>query len=157
VAKWKPADNFRGWPFIEIQAEFIRRDYTVDDEAATAAPFADDELADQGFYFQALWGFSHPWIAGIRFENVSADGDSVDIPGLVTVDPDLDASRNTRTRISPQITYLITEYTRLRLQINYDMADIIVGAGTATDPDESAVSVWIAFEVGVGAHPAHKY
>jgi hypothetical protein len=42
-----------------------------------------------------------------------------------------------------------TEFSRLRLQYNYDHAQHL--------DDDTAHSVWLGFEILYGAHPAHKY
>jgi len=58
-----------------------------------------------------------------------------------------DPLRNDRWRLSPNLTWYPSEYSKLRLQYNYDdRADIGVDH-----------SVWFQFEFLLGAHAAHKF
>ena len=83
LVKWKPVQNFRGWPFVNWQSEVMYRDYHADsffDEGDPLNPFDDvvipsDGLHDWGFYTQLLYGFEPQWIAGVRYEYASGSGD----------------------------------------------------------------------------------
>lgn len=173
--KWRPVDNFRGWPFLLWQTEVMKRDYTAepfvagtvpDDDGddhghahglATIAHDAHDDddhqepgetvpgqiLRDWGFYTQLLYGFRHPWAAGVRVEWVSGSGESV--PEGRSNDP----LRDDRLRVSPLLQYQPSEFSRIRLQYNYDHATAL--------PGEDASTVWLALELLYGSHPAHKW
>ena len=52
-----------------------------------------------------------------------------------------------RYRISPELTFLPSEFSKIRLQYNLDHGESF---GTAS-------SVWMQLEFGLGAHAAHKY
>jgi len=140
VVKWRPADNFRGWPFVTWQSEFIGRNY----QAAAADPMdlPATTLHDVGFYTQLLYGFRYGWAAGLRYEYAGGSGESV---GGRAADP----MRGNRQRISPLLSWRPTEYSRIRLQYNLDRPQFL--------DDEWQSSVWLAFEVLFGEHPAHKY
>ena len=58
-----------------------------------------------------------------------------------------DPLRADRTRISPNLTWYPTEFSKLRLQYNLD------------DRQDLGVdhSVWLQFEFILGAHAAHKF
>ena len=58
-----------------------------------------------------------------------------------------DPDRDTRWRIAPALTYYPSEFSKLRLQYNYD------------DRDHVGVdhSVWLQFEFLLGTHAAHKF
>ena len=60
-----------------------------------------------------------------------------------------DPLRDDRLRVSVMAAYHTSEYSRIRLQANYEKADFLA--------DNSHFSVWIVFEIGIGAHPAHVY
>ena len=62
---------------------------------------------------------------------------------------DDDPFRDTRFRISPLLLWNASEFSRIRLQYNYDMADHL--------EDDYAHSVWLGFEASIGSHPAHQY
>ena len=58
-----------------------------------------------------------------------------------------DPDRATRWRISPDVTWYPSEFSKLRLQYNYDHR-----AGIGIDH-----SVWMQFEFLLGTHAAHKF
>ncbi len=167
--RWRPQNNFRGWPFFLWQTEIHKRDYTAAFYVpGAAAPPADDVhghshgdgsettaseevpsepipgaiLRDAGFYTQALYGFRYGWASGIRLEYASGSGQSL---GGRQNDP----LRDDRWRISPLLVWHPTEYSRFRLQYNYDRARFL--------DERDAHSAWLGGEVLYGAHPVHKY
>ena len=112
-----------------------------------------ETLKDWGFYAQLLWGFRKDWAAGIRFDYASGSGYDVHVnfqTGNVTPLPrNLDPFRDDRYRISPLLVWQPTEFSRFRLQYNYDQFKVL-GQGNAS-------SVWLGVEFMLGAHAAHKY
>src|SRR5690606_27302797 len=40
--KWRPVDNFRGWPLLPWQSEVMKRDYTADPFQGAIPPDDDD-------------------------------------------------------------------------------------------------------------------
>jgi Uncharacterized protein conserved in bacteria len=143
VAKWRPATSFRGWPFLVWETEVMSRDYEVDTLNTNFVPGGtDDTLNDWGLYTQVLYGFKPRWAAGLRFEYASGGGDG-------ETPRDEDPFRANRYRVSPLLVYHLSEFSRLRLQYNYDNAKHL--------ENDTAHSVWLGFEVLYGAHPAHKY
>jgi hypothetical protein len=172
--KWRPADNFRGWPFLLWQSEAIKRDYTAEpftgsttdtstavrgrgtpsittpldgfaaaDTGQATGDIPGALLRDWGFYTQLLYGFEYEWAAGARFEWDSGDGPSV---GGRANDP----LRDDRFRFSPLLQYQPSEFSRLRLQYNFDHATALPGNGDAN-------TVWLGLELLFGTHPAHKW
>lgn len=144
---WRPVTHFRGWPFLLWQAEIIRRDYkasgfTEVGEDGTATVLAPDVLRDWGLYSQLLYGFHYRWAAGVRFEYAKGRGASVE-------GRQADPFRDTRYRVSPLLVWHPTEFSRLRLQYNYDQAKHLT--------DKASHAVWLGFEIFYGAHPAHTY
>ncbi len=154
--KWKPQNNERGWPFLIWENELIYRRYEADaffDEGDPGDPGDDislppDDLDDWGFYTQALYGFKVNWAAGMRFEYVNGHGDSFN-EDFQPISNDDDPFRDARYRISPLLTYYPTEFSRLRLQYNYDHARHL--------DSKDAHSFWLGAEVLIGSHPAHKF
>jgi hypothetical protein len=154
LVRWRPTINFRGWPFLEWQTEIMSRDYKADafsgeDDMGNPIFIAGDTLNDWGLYTQLLYGFSYGWAAGLRGEFGTGSGNDVDADGN-PVSRETDPFRSNRYRISPLLIYHLTEFSRLRLQYNYDHADFLPGG-----PD--AHSVWFGAEVFFGAHASHKY
>jgi hypothetical protein len=108
-----------------------------------------ETLTDWGFYSQVLYGFRKGWVAGLRFDYVNGNRADYERMGL-TLDGEAlgrDPQRNERWRISPNLTWYPTEFTKLRLQYNYDDRRDI-------GQDHS---VWLQFEFLLGAHAAHKF
>ena len=140
---WRPATSFRGYPFLTWQTEIMKRDFDIDKNNPAFEPgVTSDQLEDYGLYSYLLYGFKHGWAAGLRGEVVSGsgtgEGNRAD-----------NFSRDDRFRISPMLVWQTSEFSRFRLQYNYDNADHL--------PDDDAHTVWLGAEVSFGAHPAHKY
>ncbi|MCX8072952.1 MAG: hypothetical protein N3C12_10930 [Candidatus Binatia bacterium] len=169
--RWRAENNFRGWPFFLLQGEVHKRDFTAayylpaseagahtvalhgfvprhsDGSADIPTPLPEVPLPgailrDVGFYAQGLYGFRYGWAAGLRLEFASGKGQS--LAGRA-----LDPLRSDRWRLSPLLVWLPTEYSRLRLQYNYDRAQFL--------PDRDAHTVWLSAEILYGRHPTHKY
>ena len=91
-------------------------------------------------------GLGEHWLVGLRGEYATAGGDSVEHEGMI--DHDDDAMRDTRIRISPLVAWKPSEFSRLRLQYDYDKAEHL---------EDDAHSVWLGLDVLIGAHPAHGF
>jgi hypothetical protein len=162
VLKWRPLDAERGWPFAKLEGEFLYRRYEADDYLEPLDPgdpmsplvtLPGKTLDDYGGYVQAIWGFRRPWAAGIRYEYGSGSGSDVAIDptdGSVTrVSLSRDPYRASRHRVSPLIAFHPSEFTRLRLQYNYDHQPFL--------KQRDHHSIWAGAEIILGAHPAHSY
>lgn len=147
ITKWRPAQNFRGWPFFIWQSEIMKRDYQVDQTNPNFEPGeTDDGLEDWGLYTELLYGFKYRWSAGLRFEYATGSGNGEE-------PRDEDPFRSDRYRVSPLLTYHPSEFSRIRLQYNYDNAEHL----KSQDRDEDVHSVWLGFEYILGSHPPHEY
>ena len=139
--KWKAANHHGGFPFVAWQTEAMIRRYEAGaydgSDPAQPDPLPAETLTDYGFYTQLTCGFRKGWVVGLRGDWVSADS------GAFEPDPD----RDPRWRISPNLTWFPTEYSKLRLQYNLD------------DREAEGVdhSVWLQMEFTLGAHAAHKF
>jgi hypothetical protein len=154
VFKWQPLVSDRGWPFVKLEGEVIRRDYKADsffgcedgaEECDEPLSLSGRTLHDWGAYAQVMWGFRRPWAAGIRYEYASGSGASVGPYDGRGADP----FRDDRQRIAPLLVYYPSEFTRLRLQYNYDRSDFASEAANHT--------VWLGLEFGLGPHAAHAF
>ncbi len=153
VAKWQPLTSDRGWPFVLFEVEAMRRRYQVDGFRGTlddgsVLNLADGDLTDWGTYAQLLWGFMRNWAVGLRGEYATGSGELFDSESIAFVAPPADPFRDKRYRIAPLLIRQLSEYSRLRLQYNYDEAEHL---------ENGAHSVWLGFEISLGAHPAHAY
>ena len=157
--KWRPVNHFRGWPFLLLESEIMMRDYRADNffDPASGISLPSATLKDWGGYAQLLYGFRKDWAAGIRLDYVSGSGNDVladFATGTVQVVPrNLAPFRNNRYRISPLLTWNLTEFSRLRLQYNYDHNKDRLPGFNRRDYH----SIWLGAEVALGAHAAHKF
>ncbi len=145
--KWKPANAFKGFPFVKVQGELMYRDLFAD-ASATSSETAQNSatFVDWGGYLQVNWGFKPGFVAGIRADSVGGDTGASDALGVES-NPDAAALAH-RFRLSPVLTWFPTEYSKLRLQYNFDHGDALTA-------DEH--SLWLQLEFLLGAHSAHKF
>lgn len=145
--KWKPTNAFRGFPFVKVQAEWMHRSAStgegreqpeVSERAEVSEhPEVSTTFRDWGSYLQVNYGYKAGYVAAVRVERV--DGD--------TGHPQ-DEALAARWRFSPALTWFPTEYSKLRLQYNFDKGDAFAG---------TEHSVWLQLEFLLGAHAAHKF
>ena len=139
--KWKSSHAEGGFPFVKWQTEFMYRRFEAGRGMDETFPVAET-FHDWGMYSQLLWGFRKGWVAGIR-------GDYLHMTDSEFTDDD---TRQTRSRISANLTWYPTEFSKLRLQYNHDfLDDTFFLAGRNVD------SVFLQFEFILGAHGAHKF
>ncbi|HEY6070933.1 MAG TPA: hypothetical protein VIU85_06130 [Chthoniobacterales bacterium] len=139
--KWKSEKAEGGFPFVKWQTEFMYRRYEAGLGENKSFPVAET-FHDWGLYSQVLWGFKKGWVAGIR-------GDYYDAEDSRFTD---DLDRQSRSRISANLTWYPTEFSKIRLQYNHDFLDeTFFLAGRDVD------SVFLQFEFILGAHGAHKF
>ena len=126
----------------------------ADSTATALAALSRESLTDYGFYSQLLYGFRQGWVAGLRFDYVDGTRGNYEKAGLLISDgagagnpAGIDLYRARRWRISPNLTWYPSEFSKLRLQYNYDDR-----TGVGIDH-----SVWLQFEFLLGAHSSHKF
>lgn len=150
--RWQPPKHFRGWPFVAWQTELMKRDFYADRFVASTGVEGGGEeeddlssaiLRDWGFYTQALWGVRRPWALGVRYEYASGSGTSL------SDGRNQDALRDDRHRLSPLVVWQPTEFTRFRLQYNFDRARFL--------EEDDAHSFWFSMEILYGSHMAHPF
>jgi hypothetical protein len=133
--KWKSPHAHAGFPFVSLQTEALYRQF----EAGPGLNSLPREtIGDYGFYAQALWGFKPHWVAGLRGEYLNGDKDPNNVG---------DPFRGERSRISPNLTWYPSEFSKIRLQYNYDN-----GENLGVDH-----AVWLQLEFLLGSHGAHKF
>lgn len=142
--KWKPATHHGGFPFVSWQTEVMARRYDAgvfaedeDGDGLLDLDLPEETLWDYGFYSELAWGFRKSWVAALRGDFVTGER------GAFYPDP----NRDERWRISPSLTYYPSEFSKLRLQYNYDDRENV-------GEDHS---VWLQFEFMLGTHAAHKF
>jgi hypothetical protein len=136
--KWKPSRAHSGFPFVSFQTEALLRRFEAGADETASPALPAETLRDYGFYSQVLWGFHNRWVAGLRGEYVDGNRGAFDAE---------DVFRGRRTRVSPDLTWFPSEFSKVRLQYNYDQ-------GKAFGAEHS---VWLQLEFLLGAHGAHKF
>jgi hypothetical protein len=156
--KWKPLANDQGWPFVAWQTEAMLRRYQAAAVSTAGGVLLDQErtLGDYGAYSQVVWGFSRPWVLGLRYDYALGGRDSYS-DGTIngTYDSKADSLRDKRQRASVSLTYYPSEFSKLRIQYNYDRSAFLDLPPFSEGADAS--SVWVQFEILFGAHAAHKF
>jgi len=142
--KWQPENSQKGFPFVAWHTEVMRRSYEAGDDSNEE----HQTLTDSGFFSYVQWGFKPNWILGVRYELASGSEVRHDEHAGEHEDEEPDPLRDSRQRISTNLTYLPTEFSKIRLQYNNDTADHLDGA---------AHSIWLQFEYSIGAHKAHSF
>jgi hypothetical protein len=139
--KWKSSHAEGGFPFVKWQTEAMYRRFEAGRGVDQSFPVSET-FHDWGMYSQVLWGFKKGWVAGLR-------GDYLHMTDSEFTDDDV---RQTRSRISANLTWYPTEFSKIRLQYNHDMLEENEFLA-ARDED----SVFLQFEFILGAHGAHKF
>jgi hypothetical protein len=139
--KWKSTHAEGGFPFVKWQTEVMYRRFEAGQGIDKTFPVAET-FHDWGIYSQIVWGFRKGWTAGAR-------GDYLHMTDSEFTN---DIERQTRSRVSANVTWYPTEFSKLRLQYNHDwLDDTFFFAGRDVD------SVFLQFEFILGAHGAHKF
>lgn len=139
--KWKSSHAEAGFPFVKWQSEFMYRRFQAGHGADDSFPVAET-FHDWGLYSQVLWGFKKGWTAGIR-------GDYVHMQDSMFTD---DLDRQSRWRLSANLTWYPTEFSKIRLQYNQDFLqeNFFLSA-------REVESVFLQWEFILGSHGAHKF
>jgi hypothetical protein len=114
-------------------------------------------LRDWGVVTKLVWGFRRGWDVGVRYEYVSGSGANVAFqddadPGLqawVQTSRNSDPFRDDRHRVSPLLVFQPSEFSRFRIQYNYDRVKF--------RSERNVHSGWLGAEFLFGAHAAHGY
>src|SRR5436190_1419535 len=130
-----------GFPFMKWQTEFMYRRFQAGHGADDSFPVAET-FHDWGLYSQVLWGFKKGWVAGIR-------GDYVHMQDSMFTD---DLDRQSRWRLSANLTWYPTEFSKIRLQYNQDFLEenFFLSA-------REVESIFLQWEFILGSHGAHKF
>jgi hypothetical protein len=148
--KWRPLDANQGWPFLAWQTEAMLRRYqaaaVVDADGAELT--GATTLDDVGLYSQLLWGFARPWVVGVRYDRARGEPTAFALPEGDYASS-LDSLRDSRQRYSAVLSYYPSEFSKLRLQYNYDRAEFLAAG--------DAHAAFLQFEILFGAHGAHKF
>jgi hypothetical protein len=127
---------------VEVQGEVIVRDRQLADP--TGGPGDIGHGRDVAGYLYSTWRFAQRWGTGGRYEY----GSPTYLGGHVVADPDDAEWTDDRHRVSADLTFWPTEFSRIRAQASLDMPT------WRADP---IGAVFLAFEFAAGAHGAHAF
>jgi len=140
-------DSYR---YLSWQNEYMYRHMNLTAETDPATDNPDQplnvfgkELKQSGFYSQLVYRFAQRWRIGARYDrfvqnDVYVNGLKQDLPGGLD-------------RVSAMLEFKPTEFSTLRLQFNRDNS---LFDGTNREPVNS---VFLQFNMAIGAHGAHAY
>ncbi|MCF6157504.1 MAG: hypothetical protein E3K32_02795 [wastewater metagenome] len=132
--KWKSKYASGGFPFLAWQTEVLRRHFEAGEDESAGLP--DEVIRDWGAYSEVTWGFKNRWVAGLRGDYVEGEKEATSPLGFE------------RWRLSPNITFYPSEFSKIRLQYNYD---------SILSTDDTEHSVFLQFEFLLGSHGAHTF
>jgi hypothetical protein len=157
VVRWNDGVGGRQAREILWQTELMYRSYETDgfvDEGDPNDP-ADDvvvdaaTLRDHGLYSQLVVRLSSQWRAGLRYDFAGCNGMSYDPMARLLGSRNDDPFRSDRHRITPMLEWSPTHFSRVRLQYSFDHSKSL--------DDETAHSLWLGMQVGIGSHAAHAF
>ena len=133
--------------FIALEIEAIRRIYGLSD--------GGDALKDWGAYAELKYRLPFAgarWHVGVRYDLVGDKAAPVITATEGRLEPDspgaIDTDFSRRYRISPVVTFYPSEFSKLRLQYDYDRP---------SDLDRPQHAAILQFEFVIGSHGAHKF
>ncbi len=130
---WRSPHMTNGPRFVRWDTEVLRRRYEAGDPGGPS----HELLRDWGLFTQVLWKFRPDWIAGLRLEYANANGNNASDP-----------QRDKRKRLSPNLTWSVTEYSQLRIQYNRDWAEHL--------PGKTANALWLQLQFSTGDPDDHE-
>jgi hypothetical protein len=134
--KWRPS---RRQSFI-VQSEYLYRHQTGDLTDTVALTTESLKRNQDGFYVQALYQIDR-WRIGARFDRMAIFKDEVLLAG------EKQSYSGQPYRATGALEFNPTEFSRIRLQYNYDKSD----------PNKLNQEIFLQFILAVGAHGAHAY
>lgn len=147
TTKWAPDGTAKGTFFLKTQGEFMYRyfqtnAFTHEEEGGEEERFDATVLGDWGGYMYVMMGWHRGWQFGLRGEFADAFREGE----LRRQD---DPLRDRRYRLSAMVEWEASEFSRFRLQYNFDHMEHL--------KDSTAHSIWFSVEILFGKHPSHNW
>lgn len=143
---------FDSYSFLAWQNEWMRReqDGTAYEVHAGVTENEDQKIRQEGYYSQLVYGVNQNWRTGIRYDSIYKN----DV-GFVNEDGDTLPS-TPYSRYSAMAEYHFSEFSRLRLQYNFNEG---LYSGDAHDgfTQEDVHELLLSFNFAIGAHNAHDF
>lgn len=137
---------FDSYSFLTWQSEWLMRvmDGTQYADTGMETKSADLTKTQAGYYTQLVYALDQNWRGGVRYDDIYQN--DVEKNGA---DQPMPSGFN---RISAMAEYHPSEFSRIRLQYNHNMA-LFNEAGERQDID----TVMLQFNIAIGAHGAHNF
>ncbi len=145
IYKWAPNGNYREQNF-KLQFEYFKREDEGDVVLENSNPLEASSLngKQDGWYLQAIWQFAREWRVGARYDSLSSDNRGSDV--AVLNEAGLVADGHMPTRSSVMAEWKASEFSRIRLQYNYD-----------DSYQQSDQQLFLQYTMSLGAHGAHAF
>jgi hypothetical protein len=144
VYKWKPSRDRS----LIVQGEYLKRDQSGSLYYPDSGDTSRLSRAQDGFYVQSLYQMGR-WRVGARYDLLDVLCDRYRLAGV-------QQGYQTPWRLTGALEFNPTEFSRLRLQYNYDRSG---GDGPAYGGPSSRTNheVYLQMILGIGAHAAHSF
>jgi hypothetical protein len=128
---------------LKVQGEYV---YTSNVLAPVAVPdFGETRSSRDGLYAQAVYGIAQRWTLGGRFDGSGFRNERQALDGTF--------NEAAITRSAVALTFNPTEFSRLRVQYNYNRVP-----RPGSDADKAGVhQVYVQFQMSLGVHGAHTF
>jgi len=137
-------DSYR---YLLLQSEYIYRKFDgtkfgYDNNGDLQTPRLEKKQA--GFYVEGIYKFAQRWRAGLRYDlinknDVLVNGRNINLP-------------DNMYKYSAMIDFLPSEFSRIRLQYNYDRS--LFTENLKRKPNHEII---LQFNLAIGAHGAHGF
>ena len=140
---------FNSYSYLQFQSEWMMR---VQKGSAIEAGIPNNNIEDQiirqsGLYAQLIYAQDQNWHYGLRYDNIyqnefEVDGDYPPTP---------------YQRYTLMSEYHFSEFSRLRLQYDYNSAVYSQDETTGIYQQEDVQTLMLSFNFAIGAHAAHSF
>lgn len=125
--KWRQGSSHQ---FVALQAEILKR----------RTHGLTKGMDDWGMYAQATYRFTQRWMTGLRYDWASDRRNETEENAF---------NEGARYRISPMLTFFPSEFSRFRLQYDYDRPKFL--------HQRRQHAAFVQWEFIIGEHGAHKF
>ena len=140
------AGGHLGHGSLTIQAEYIRRVFerkvVATTELASGRMGEVKKDTQDAMYIQGVYGIAPRWRAGLRYELAGMTNEHID-NGVTE-------KHDSSNRITANLTWQPTEFSKLRLQASQSRLAL-------EDGKENFRQVYLQYQLALGAHGAHRF
>lgn len=137
---------FDSYSFLTWQSEWMRKEQEGTHYENALVNAEDQRLVQEGLYTQLVYAPDQNWRMGTRYDTVYKNE-------IKLVEASLPSTPY--ERYTAMLEYHFSEFSRLRLQYNYNNALYTETAGAYAKEDVQ--SLILSFNLAIGAHAAHDF